>query len=369
MFKKKNDSKPTEEEEEKKEQTPKETEIIERAKEEKVKEAKEQEISEEKEEGEETVEPKKQVSEEELVERYGVTKGIPKRKAAEEIPEETGTEEFEGEVKMSDLVLRLEKLNGKMDLLDRSRNDMNERLTHLAEEIGELRTMMMERERTFDKVKSQFEIVKETVTDLRPQRLRKIFEKTEGDILENKAKIETLQTLLKALAEESKKVRGLMNKIKSFENLVDISYEMERKIARISEVKNYADIVVAKIENIFSELNEKVSQLESQRERIERLDELTIEITKMLDEVSVKMTKFVTEKDLKDFKKSLEEDLAKLPKGGVQTVQVTGSKWVQDSITELSNKISKLKSVVESQNAVINSIIDRIEGKAEVMGT
>jgi len=270
---------------------------------------------------------------------------------------------------MSDLVLRLEKLSGKIDLLDRSRNDMNERLTHLAEEIGELRTMMMERERTFDKVKSQFEIVKETVTDLRPERLKKIFEKTEKDILENKAKIETLQTLLKALAEESKKIRKLMKKIKSFENLVDISYELERKLSRINEVKNYAAVVVAKVENIFSEMNEKVSQLESQRERIEKLDELTIEITKMLDDVSVKMTKFVTEKELKDFKKSLVEDLAKLPKGKMQTVQVTGDQWVKDNINKLASQISKLKSVVESQNEVINSIIDRLESKAEATGT
>ncbi len=304
-----------------------------------------------------------------MVKKYGVTKDIPKRKTAEEIAEEIETEGAEGEVKMSDLVLRLEKLNGKIDIIDRSRNDMNERLTHLAEEIGELRTMMMERERTFDKVKSQFEIVKETVTDLRPTRLKKTFEKTEIDILENKAKIETLQTLLRALAEESKRFRRLMKKIKSFENLVDISYEMERKIARINEVKNYADIVVAKIENIFSELNEKVSQLENQRERIEKLDELTIEITKMLDEVSVKMSKFVTEKDLKDFKKTLEEDLAKLVKVKTQTVQVTGDQWVKDNINQLTSRVSKLKSVVESQNAVINSIIDRLEGIAKVTGT
>ena len=295
-----------------------------------------------------------------------MTKEIPKRKAVEEIPELTEIEEGgEGEVKMSDVVLRLEKLNGKMDLLDRSRNDMNERLTHLAEEIGELRTMMMERERTFDKVKSQFEIVKETVTDIRPERLKKIFEKTETDILDNKAKIETLQTLVRALAEESRKVRKLMEKIKSFENLVDVSYEMERKISRIKEIKNYADIVIAKIENIFSELNEKVSQLENQREKIEKLDELTIEITKMLDEVSVKMTKFVTEKDLKDFKKSLEEDLAKSVKVKTQMVEVTGDQWVKDNINKLASRISKLKSVVESQNAIIKNIIDRLEGTVE----
>ena len=301
-----------------------------------------------------------------MIEKYGVTKEIPKRQIAEEYVEETPSgEASEEEAKMSDLVLRLEKLDGKLDILDRSRNDMNERLTQLAEEIGELRTMMMERERTFDKVKSQFEIVKESVTDIRPERLTKRFEKTEKDVLEDKAKLETLETLVKALADENRRFRRLMEKIKSFENLVDISYEMERKLSRINEIRNYADVVVAKVENIFSELNEKVSQLESQREKIEKLDELTIEITKMLDEVSIKMTKFVTEKDLKDFKKSLEEDLAKLSKGNLQTVQVTGDKWVKDSITELTNKMSKLKSVVQSQNEVLNNLIDRLEGTAK----
>jgi len=271
-------------------------------------------------------------------------------------------------MRMSDVVLRLEKIDVKMEMLDKSRDETNERLTQLAEEIGELRNMMMEKERSFDTVKSQFEVVKETVTDLRPERLRKIFDRTESEILESKAKIETLETLVKELAGESSKVRRLMSKIKSFENLVDISYEIERKLSRINEIKNYAEVIVAKVENIFSELNEKVSQLESQREKTEKLDELTVEITKMLDEISVKMTKFVTEKDLKDFKKSLEEDLTKLPKGEGQAVKVTGDKWVQDSITELSNRISKLKSVVASQNEVINSIIDRLESAATEAG-
>jgi chromosome segregation ATPase len=303
---------------------------------------------------------------EELIKKYGVTKEIPKRQIPEQFIEETPTEEVsEEETKMSDLVLKLEKIDGKLEILDGSRNDVNDRLTQVAEEIGELRTMMMERERTFDKVKSQFDLVKESVTDIRPERLIKKFEKIEQDNLENKAKIETLETLIKALAEENRRFRRLMEKIKSFENLVDISYEMERKLTRINEIKSYADVVVAKVENIFSELNEKVSQLESQRERIEKLDELTIEITKMLDEVSIKMTKFVTEKDLKDFKKSLEEDLAKLPTVNPQTVQVTGDQWVKDSITELTNRMGKLKSVVQSQNEVLNSLIDKIENIAK----
>jgi chromosome segregation ATPase len=308
--------------------------------------------------------PKEEV--EKLKERYGVTKGIPKRKVEEEVVETREKPEETEEVKISDLILRLEKVDGKLEVLDRSKADVEERLTHLAEEIGELRTMILEKERSFDELKSEFEKVQDTVSGLEPTKIKRIFEKTDQEILENRAKIETIENLVKALAEENKKFRKLMERIKSFENLVDISYEIDRKISQINDAKNYVDVAVSKVENIFSELNEKISQLESQREKIEKLDELTIEITKMLDEISVKLTKFVQEKDLKDFKKSLEEDLVKLLREKAPTVKVAGDKWVRASLTELSNRLSRLKSVVESQNAVIMNIIERLEGAEEV---
>ena len=62
-----------------------------------------------------------------------------------------------------------------------------------------------------------------------------------------------------------------------------------------------SNIELTKSENVFSELNRKVSELENQKEKIAKLDELTLEMTKMLDEVTLKLTKFVNKKDLKEF--------------------------------------------------------------------
>jgi len=311
-------------------------------------------------------EKEKKKKKEELKKKYGVTKEIPKRKVEKERIKTKKIEEKGEEVKLHDLVLRLEKISGKMEILDRSRNDTNERMTHLAEEIGELRTMIMERERSFDKIETDFEKVKDTVSDLEPMKIKKDFEKREMEILKNQVKIEKIESLVKALGEENKKFRKLMEKIKSFENLIDISYDIDRKVSEIKKVKDYADKVASKVESIFSELNTKVSELEDQREKVERLDELTIEMTKMLDDISVKLTKFVSEKDLKDFKKSMEEDLKKMikfPTAERPTVKVEGDQQVQVKLSELSSRISKLKSVVESQNAIITNIIERMEGK------
>ncbi len=230
----------------------------------------------------------------------------------------------------------------------------------------------MERERSFSKMETEFENVKEAVSGLEPMRIKSAFEKRKMEILENKAKIEELETLVRALNEDVKKFRGILEKIKSFENIVDLSFDMDRKLAEVRDVKDYADKIAAKVEGIFSELNVKVSQLEGQRERVEKLDELTIEVTKMLDEVSVKLTKFVEEKDMKEMQKTMEENFKKMLESKSPVVKVKGDEVVKtfqnkitqsdSKITEISDRITKLKSVVETQNSVINNIIEYLQG-------
>lgn len=305
---------------------------------------------------------------EKLKQKYGVTKDIPKRKIEEsyEETEKKSKENYGGDVNLPQLILRIEKLDGKIDMLNQFKNEANERVTQLAEEIGELRSMIMERERSFDKMSTSFEVVKDTVSGLQPNKIKKEFEKRETEIMENKAKLETLETLVKELSAENKKFRQRMDKIKSFENLVELSYDMDRKVSEMKEIKAYADMIASKVESIFSELNQKVSQLENQREKIDKIDELTIEMTKMLDDVSVKLTKFVTEKDLKDLKKTIEEDIKKMYSGKMPVLEVKGDTNINTVISDLSSRISKLRSVVEGQNVVINKIIKHLEGKTEV---
>ncbi len=303
----------------------------------------------------------------ELKKKYGVTKEIPKREIEEEYVETPRKmkEEFGGEADISELLLRLEKIDGKLEIFDSSRNESSERITQLAEEIGELRSMIMERERSFTKIETDFENVKETVSGLEPMRIKSAFEKRKMEILENRAKIEELEALVRALSEDVKKFRGLLEKIKSFENIVDLSFDMDKKISEIRDVKDYADKIAAKVEGIFSELNAKVSQLEGQREKVEKLDELTIEMTKMLDEVSVKLTKFVEEKHLKELQKTMEENFKKMLQNKTPVVNIKGDQVLQafqNKISELDSRISKLKSVVEAQNSVVSNIIQYLQG-------
>jgi len=147
----------------------------------------------------------------------------------------------------------------------------------------------MESDRSFSKIETEFEEIKEVVGDVESLKVKKGFEKKEQEIMENRVKIEKIENLTKALEKEAKNFRKIMEKIKSFDNLVDISKKINDKINSIEDTKKYTDRASAKVETIFSELTDKVNELQNQKEKILKLDELTTEITQMLDEISIKM--------------------------------------------------------------------------------
>lgn len=305
-----------------------------------------------------------EISKEELESKYGeIKEEIPERtiEPAEEI-ENAGVKNFKEEreeLSLPNLLLRLEKIDGKLEILEKSRDELTERMTQLAEEIGELRSMFLERERSFDKMRSQFEKVYEIVTEIEPLKIRKEFERKEAEILKLNAKLEKVESLLKALREENTKFREFFEKIKSFENIVDIHAEIERKLSAMNEVKKYVARMASKVESIFSEVNQKVNELEDMRGKVEKLDELTVELTKMLDEVSIKLNKFLEKKEWKGFAKNVEKRLERLEKHEV--LKVKGPE-IDDALKDLASKILKLKEIVEAQNNVIMSILERIEG-------
>ena len=301
--------------------------------------------------------------EKKLKEKYGVMKEIPKQKIeneeiwkAEEI-ESSPKEEIES---MSDLVLKTEKIEGKLDVIGGYRDELNERLSQMSEEIGELRSMIMESDRSFSKVETEFEEIKEVVGDIEPLKVKKGFEKKEQEIMENRVKIEKTENLLKALEKESQNFRKIMEKIKSFDNLADISKKINEKIDSIEDTKKYADRTSAKVENIFSEVTEKVNELQNQKEKIIKLDELTTEITQMLDEISIKMKDFSQTKDFKSFQEEIRNDINKIEGNRNRIEEV--AKLIKER--DINNKIENVKQP-EITN-YLNDLNERISGFVDI---
>ncbi len=301
-----------------------------------------------------------------LIKKYGVMKEIPKQEIEEEKTEkEIGTEESKEEVEsLTDLVLKTEKLEGKLDIISGYKEELNERLTQLSEEIGEIRSMAMESDRSFSKLETEFEKIKEVIGDVEPLKIKKDFEKKEEEIMEDRVKIEKLENLVKALEKEAENFRKIMEKIKSFDNLVDISRKINEKIDSIEDTKKYADRTSAKIESIFSEVTEKANELQDQKEKIVKLDELTSEITQMLDEISIKMKDFAQIKDFSQFQEETKEEIKKLAEDK-QKIEEIGKLIQETKIDDKFEKIKELGGNLEEIEKKVKDFSFDIESKSK----
>lgn len=208
---------------------------------------------------------------------------------------------------IDELLVKLEKIDGKLEVVDRFRETTDERTSRLSEQIGELRSMIMERERTSRNMEADFEKIKTLVKEIDPMALVKESEKKEKKIIETQVKIEKLENTISKLGEEVSGFRKVMDKIKSFENLVDLAKEVRGKISDVEDSKKYTDRLAAKVEAIFGELNKKLLELEEYKTKIDNLDELTRELVKSLDEAKMNITdmkdrveKLPTSKDFED---------------------------------------------------------------------
>ena len=215
---------------------------------------------------------------------------------------------------INQLSIVVEKLGGKfeleLELEEDSKKDINERISDLAEKIGELRSTVLERERFFDKMEVEFESIRDTVHDIKPERIQKQFEEKEKVMLKNQADIEKAKHLAENLNNEIKEYREIMNKIKSFENLIKTLNEIDEKVKLIEKTKQYTEQMTSKVETLFFELNKKLTLLTTHSDKIAFLEELTNDFVKSMDKNAMKIEKNVTKDELEEKFKKINKDMS-----------------------------------------------------------
>ena len=295
----------------------------------------------------------------------------------EEIEEKEGTklEEVEENISrgkpeaelspMDKLVMKVERLEGKINAMDSVDKSIQDRISELSEEIGELRSSILEKEKTLNEVESKTKEVIDVFEEVKPGEIKEELEKKEEKIVNNKAALETLAMKQKELKEEIDKIKNIMEKIKSFENLVEMSEKINEKFSQIEENKKYTSRLAAKVENIFSELNVRMKEFRDAIEKVDMNEETIKELMKSVDMMEIKIDNVVTKDELEKAKKEITENKEKKiveledkiydMKDFLEDIitKAGGSKFLRSKKVmpwrmELENRIKKIEKMLES---------------------
>ncbi|MDI6729955.1 MAG: hypothetical protein QMD06_00205, partial [Candidatus Altarchaeum sp.] len=205
--------------------------------------------------------------------------------------EETAPLAEEKDLTPRQIMMEIEKINGKLEVERDMRSNIESHLSDVAEKTGEIRTLVLERDRTFKNIEEEFGKFKVLIEIVQPEQIRKEMNEKEIELLSFKAKLEILNDQFDVQKKNVEKINTTIERIKSFENLSQILKDLDEKISIIENIKRETDRSAGKMEGIFLEMNKRIIEFEKRKNQIDRMDEILRDTVKNLDLFGVKVEK------------------------------------------------------------------------------
>jgi len=249
-----------------------------------------------------------------------------------------------------DLTLKLERLLGRVEILENNRSEVNERIANLSERIGELRSTLVELDKNYSELTGKFGTVYDIAKELKPEKILKNLEKKEAEIEKNNAKIESLEDKLKILSSKFKDLSNAIEQIKGLKDVVSIADELNKKIKIVEDLKNKTERNAGTVETLFYELKENLNKLQNNIDKIETNEETLKELLRTVDRLSLKLNETAQKKELEKVNKELEEKLSELKfdteskfSDLIEVIKGTNKKTGGLTMTELNKEVEKIK--------------------------
>lgn len=276
---------------------------------------------------------------------------------------------------VEELVLKLEKVEGRLEATEQARVDMADRLQRMSEQIGELRTIALERERTMGVLEADFELIKSVFEEVKPSEIGKELDRKERSISQLGVRVEKAERVLDRFTEEVRTFRETLDRVKGVENLVEMGQRLREQADRTDDAKKYVDRMAAKVESIFGELSTRLVTLDTLAGKAEALEEFSRDATKALDEVGTKMKGLASSEELRAYlpkeeldkrllvlQRSADERLAALTNAveGAKTSLQEGLRSSAEEAASLEARLGKLERPSEALYAELEAIKGRL---------
>jgi chromosome segregation ATPase len=235
---------------------------------------------------------------------------VKKEESSREAP--VAPSRHEGGTDVDMLLLKTEKIEGKIESINEARKVLDERLSGINQEIGELRSSIMEKDRIMRDFQKGFAKIKEMSEAMEPEKIASQFAKAEEGIEKNLAQIEALGVQVKQLRTEIKENSKALENIRDIDNLIKVMKSLQEKVTKVGEDRKFTSRTAGKIETMFSDLSEKLGEFQNYKEKIAFNEETMHELMKAVDVVETKMQELVKKDDLKKLEDSLTENVEKV---------------------------------------------------------
>ena len=161
------------------------------------------------------------------------------------------------------LSTEIDKIKASVEGFEEIRKSLTERFTRISEQIGELRSMILERDKSIQEIELKAIKAYDLVEAVHPEKIMTEVQKQDAKAEALKANLEGNESIMNRVMEELKEAKRKIEFFRGVEEIVKLSEEVKKELIEIKKIESRININADKVETIYSEMRKKYKDIET----------------------------------------------------------------------------------------------------------
>ena len=229
----------------------------------------------------------------------------------------------------------IERMKGSIDGFQEVRKSFTDRFTRTSEQIGELRSMILERDKTIQEIELKAIKAYDLVDSVHPEKIMTEVQKIDAKIEALKANLEGNESIMDRIMEELKETKKKIEFFRGVEEIVKLSEEVKNELIDIKKVESKIGINTDKVETIYSEMRKKFQDVDAFSSEIQEMKIVSSQNQKDINFIKDRLGGLVEKEELEKLMNKVQryiEALKGLEKNSSLTKDIATLKTLLDSL-------------------------------------
>jgi chromosome segregation ATPase len=165
----------------------------------------------------------------------------------------------------------MERVKASIEAFAEVRKSFTERFTRTSEQIGELRSMILERDKGIQEIELKAIKAADLVESVQPEKIMTDVQKANAKIEALKANLEGNEAIMSRIMDELKEAKRKIEFFRGIEEIVKLSEETKKELIEIKKIESKININTDKVETIYAEMRTKFQDSEAVSSELQEL--------------------------------------------------------------------------------------------------
>jgi chromosome segregation ATPase len=270
--------------------------------------------------------------------------------------------------------IEIEKIKENLVAMREVQKMNSERFTRVSEQIGELRSMTLEREKESQKLEARIIRAIDLVEEIQPENLFKEIKREDIKIEALGAKLEGNTAYMDRHTEELKQLRNQMAVFRGLDAVLKLNSDMKDTYSNVKKISAMVDQHSDKVSGLFTELQSKFSEMQVLSNKVTDTGKSIESLVKDTNDLKTRVDLAAKKSDLEAFKNDLAPRLDSISKILVSEdmkdlkTYIERMNVLQSQVTSFKTELDNLLSLKSEVSVEVKQLDKKMETIARIQG-